>query len=90
MSLPANSSSVFARYTGNVQRYVTIADYRDGLTTQWRVQILEVRMTVIPADKGRTADHTIQIAARNIQHPVIRRTGRQYHSIINILKLGIC
>ena len=82
MSEPANSARRLRKDPGDVERDIAVADHRRRLDVERRVQIGEFRVAVIPADKGRRADHAGQIVARNVERAVMRRAGGEHHGVI--------
>ena len=72
----------------HVERDIAIADNHDIAPVQRRIQIGEIGVAIIPADKGRAAIDARQIAAGQAERPVVRCAGGQHHRIVQLLQLG--
>ena len=75
------------QHPGHVDGHVAIADDGDGGRIQVRRQVAEIRVAVVPADKGGGAIDPSRLRARNAHGPVQRRPGGQHHRIVEAAQL---
>ena len=45
-------------------------------------------MTVIPSDKGRTAEDVAEVFPGKAERAILRRSGGEYHGIVQLLQFG--
>jgi hypothetical protein len=57
------------------------------LAVKWRFEVGEIRMAVIPADKGGAAIDAGQITTGNVELAIIGCAGRQHDGVIQALQL---
>ena len=74
----------------DIERDIAIADDHGGLAAKIRIEARKLRMAIIPADKGGTAEHIAQAFAGKAGGFIIGRAGGQHHRVIQPLKLGNC
>ena len=67
---------------GDVERDIAVADHRRRADAERRIEIREIGMAVIPADEGGGADDPGQVAAGNIERPVVRGAGGQDDGVV--------
>ena len=72
---------------GDVERDVAVADHRRRRDVERRIEIGEFGMAVIPADEGRRADHAGQVAAGDVERPVVGRAGGEDDGVVELEQL---
>ena len=72
----------------DIERDVAVADHHGGSPGQIGVQLGELRVAVVPADKGCAAEHITQLLSGDPRGLVIRRAGGQHDRIVQLLQHG--
>ena len=72
----------------HIQRHVAIADHDCRAARQIGVKLRELRVAIVPADKGGTAEDIVQPLAGDTRGLVVGGAGRQDDGIVQLLQFG--